>query len=67
MEKYRKQEGNRYYLKELNQKTGELEWVEINLVSSTKPKEELSPSENVINKPSEDYYFERDIFDDGIL
>ena len=29
MEKYRKREDNKYYLKQLNSKTGELEWIEI--------------------------------------
>lgn len=58
MEKYRKKEGNKYYLKELNKESGELEWIEITLVDSTEPKEELSPSEKIINKPTENYYFE---------
>ena len=44
MEKYRKKEGNKYYLQELNQKSGELEWKEITLVDST--------------EQTENYYFE---------
>jgi hypothetical protein len=33
MEKYRKEEDNKYYLKQLNSKTGEFEWIEIDTTS----------------------------------
>ena len=44
MEPYRKTEGNKYYLKQLNKESGELEWKEITLVDST--------------EQTENYYFE---------
>ena len=58
MEPYRKTEGNKYYLKQLNKESGELEWKEITLVDSTEPKVKLEPNEKIINKPTENYYFE---------
>ena len=58
MEKYRKKEGNKYYLKQLNKESGELEWKEITLVDSTEPKVKLEPNEIILNKPTENYYFE---------
>jgi len=57
MDKYRKQENNKYYLKELNSKTGELEWIEINLESTTEPVLELSPNEQILYPPRHDYFF----------
>lgn len=60
MSEYRKQEGNKYYLKQLNSETGELEWIEINLESSTEPEVKLSKHEMVLNKPTYQYYFELD-------
>jgi predicted ferric reductase len=56
MEPFRKQEGNRYYLQKLNKKTGELDWVEIDLIDSSESLVEELPSERVINKPSNSYY-----------
>ena len=58
MEPYRKTEGNKYYLKKLNKESGELEWKEITLVDSTEPKVKLEPNEIILNKPTENYYFE---------
>jgi len=58
MEQYKKTEGNRYYLKQLNPKTKELEWVEIKLVSSTKVENTSSPNEKIILASEHDYYFE---------
>ena len=58
MDKYRKTEGNKYYLKQLNKESGELEWKEITLVDSTEPKVKLEPNEKILNKPTEKYYFE---------
>lgn len=60
MEQYRKQENNKYYLKELNSKTGELEWIEINLESSTEPVQELSENEMILYPPRHDYFFTHD-------
>ena len=60
MDEYRKQEGNKYYLKQLNSKTGDLEWIEIHFSSSTEPVEELSPNEQILNPPKYEYYFELD-------
>ena len=60
MDKYRKTDGNKYYLKKLNSYTGELEWIEINLESSTEPVVELSENELILNKPKYEYYFEMD-------
>ena len=60
MEQYRKQENNKYYLKELNSKTGELEWIEINLESTTEPVQELSENEMILNPPRHDYFFTHD-------
>ena len=60
MSEYRKQEGNKYYLKQLNSETGELEWIEINLSSSTEPVMELSENELILNSPKYEYYFELD-------
>ena len=57
IDEYRKSEGNRYYLKELNQESGELEWIEINLSSSTEPLYVEGPNEKIINQPRHDYYF----------
>ena len=52
MEQYRKKEGNRYYLQELNYESGEVEWKEITLVNSTEPKIELENNEKILNPPS---------------
>ena len=60
MDIYRKQEGNKYYLKQLNSETSELEWTEINLSSSTEPVMELSENEQILNRPKYEYYFELD-------
>ena len=60
IEEYRKKEGNRYYLQELNQKSGELEWIQINLSSSTEPEQVEGPNEKIINQPRHDYYFTHD-------
>ncbi len=60
MSEYRKKEGNKYYLKQLNSESGELEWIEINLQSSTEPVVELSENEMILNKPKYEYYFEMD-------
>jgi len=60
IEEYRKKEGNRYYLQELNQKSGELEWIQINLSSSTEPEYVEGPNEKIINQPPHDYYFTHD-------
>ena len=60
IEEYRKKEGNRYYLQELNQKSGELEWIQINLSSSTEPEYVEGPNEKIINQPTNDYYFTHD-------
>jgi hypothetical protein len=60
MGQYKKTDGNKYYLKKLNSESGELEWIEINLESSTEPVEELSKNEMIINKPTYEYYFEID-------
>ena len=60
MAQYQKTDGNKYYLKKLNSMTGELEWIEINLESSTEPVEELSKNEMIINKPTYEYYFTHD-------
>jgi len=60
MDKYRKEENGKFYLKQLNQETGELEWIEINLVSSTEPVQELSENEQILNRPKYEYYFELD-------
>tara|TARA_Y100000389_G_C17452440_1_gene515810 strand:- start:2345 stop:2551 length:207 start_codon:yes stop_codon:yes gene_type:complete len=57
MEQYRKKEGNRYYLQELNKKSGELEWKEISLVSSTEPKIDLENNEQILYPPTHTYYF----------
>ncbi len=57
MEQYRKKEGNRYYLQELNYESGEVEWKEITLVNSTEPKIELENNEKILNPPSHKYYF----------
>ena len=56
MEPFRKQEGNRYYLQKLNKETGELDWVEIDLIDSSESLVEELPSERVINKQSNSYY-----------
>jgi len=56
-EKYRKKVGNKHYLQALNPITKELEWIEINLSSSTKPKDTPLPNERVINKPSYNYFY----------
>jgi len=53
MSEYRKEEDNKYYLKQLNSETGELEWKEITLVDSTEPKVKLEPNEIILNKPTE--------------
>ena len=58
MSEYRKEEDNKYYLKQLNSETGELEWKEITLVDSTEPKVKLESNEIILNKPTEKYYFE---------
>ena len=60
IDEYRKQEGNKYYLKQLNQESGELEWIEINLSSSTEPEYVEGPNEKIINQPRHDYYFTHD-------
>ena len=60
IEEYRKKEGNRYYLQELNQKSGELELIQINLSSSTEPEYVEGPNEKIINQPRHDYYFTHD-------
>ena len=60
MAQYQKTDGNKYYLKKLNSMTGELEWIEIKLESSTEPVEELSKNEMILNKPKYEYYFEMD-------
>ena len=60
MDKYRKTDGNKYYLKKLNSYTGELEWIEINLESSTEPHIELEENEMIINPPQHNYYFTHD-------
>jgi|MDTC01.2.fsa_nt_gb hypothetical protein len=57
MEQYRKKEGNKYYLQELSKESGELEWKEITLVSSTEPKIELENNEKILYPPSNKYYF----------
>lgn len=63
MGQYKKTDGNKYYLKKLNSYTGELEWIEINLESSTEPVVELSKNEMILNKPTHEYYFEREFPD----
>ena len=50
MSEHRKEEGNKYYLKRLNSETKELEWIEINLESSTESEVKLSKNE-VIEEP----------------
>jgi len=60
MAQYQKTDGNKYYLKKLNSESGELEWIEIKLESSTEPVEELSKNEMIINKPQHNYYFTHD-------
>lgn len=57
IDEYRKSEGNRYYLKQLNQESGKLEWIEINLSSSTESPYVEGPNERIINQPRHDYYF----------
>ena len=57
IDEYRKTEGNKYYLKQLNQESGKLEWIEINLSSSTEPEYVAGPNEKIINQPQHDYYF----------
>ena len=60
LDEYRKNEGNKYYLKQLNQESGELEWIEINLSSSTEPKIDLENNEQILYPPRHDYYFTHD-------
>lgn len=60
LDEYRKNEGNKYYLKQLNQESGELEWIEINLSSSTEIEYVEGPNEKIINQPRHDYYFTHD-------
>lgn len=48
MEPFRKQEGNKHFLQKLNQETGELEWIEIDLTSLPK------------TTPTYQYYIEQD-------
>ena len=48
MEPFRKKEGNKHFLQKLNQETGELEWIEIDLTSPTK------------TTPTYKYYFDRE-------
>ena len=60
IDEYRKKEGNKYYLKQLNQESGKLEWIEINLSSSTEPEYVPGPNEKIINQPRHDYYFTHD-------
>ena len=38
MDKYRKKENGKFYLKQLSKETGELEWIEIDTNSVVKPK-----------------------------
>ena len=57
MGQYKKTDGNKYYLKKLNSNTGELEWIEINLESSTEPEYVEGENEKIINKPQHNYYF----------
>lgn len=57
MSEHRKEEGNKYYLKRLNSETKELEWIEINLESSTEPEVKLSKHEMILNPPRHDYFF----------
>ena len=59
MEQYTKKEDNKYYLKQLNQKSGDFDWIEINLSSSTEPEYVERGNEKIINRPSYEYYFER--------
>jgi hypothetical protein len=58
MDKYRKTENGKFYLQQTNQESGELEWKEITLVDSTEPKVKLEPNERILNKPTQNYYFE---------
>ena len=60
MSEHRKEEGNKYYLKRLNSETKELEWIEINLESSTESEVKLSKHEVILNKPQHNYYFTQD-------
>ena len=60
MGQYQKTDGNKYYLKKLNSMTGELEWIEINLESSTEPEYVEGENEKIINKPQHNYYFTHD-------
>ena len=56
---HQKKEGNKYYLKQLNSITNELEWVEIIMTSNSEPLDvAVSKHERIINPISHDYYFE---------
>ena len=57
MEQYRKKEGNKYYLQELSEESGQLEWKEITLVDTTEPQMDLENNERILNPPSHKYYF----------
>ena len=60
MDKYRKTDGGKYYLKQHNKSSGELEWIEIQLESSTEPEYVEGDNEKIIHKPQHDYYFTHD-------
>lgn len=60
MDKYRKTDGNKYYLKKLNSITNKVEWIEIKLEHSTESDLQLEEHEVIVNKPQHNYYFTHD-------
>ena len=47
IDKYRKKENGKFYLKQLSKETGELEWIEINTTSDVKPNHSFSDTQHL--------------------